>query len=91
MTSRAKLTLSKTTSSGRLNHQSAKSASFNGKVEALISTPRLNRSFDLFRLLTESAKSLKLQIPETLLIQEGEEWFLSTLQSGVIRADKEQG
>jgi len=69
------------------------SASLSFKVEGLVASARLNRSFDLFRLLTErvSAKPLKLRVAETLLLSEGEECFLSTAQTGLVKADREPG
>ena len=94
MTSRGKLPLSKASSTGRLKLVSTSStASLGFKVEGLVASARLNRTFDLFRLLTErvSAKPLKLRIAETLFLSEGEECFLSTEQTGLVKADREPG
>lgn len=93
MTSRGKLPLSKASSTGRLKLLSSNSASLNAKVETLVSSTHLNRSYDLFRLLTEraSVKPLKLRVAETMLMSEGQECFLSTAQTGLVRTDREPG
>lgn len=84
--------LTKSTSVNHFKTQlTSTAACLNTKIENLVCTPHLNRSYDLFTVLSTAGRPVKLRIPETLLVSEGHECFLGTDQRGLVTVDRETG